>query len=235
MKKIKIGDNNKEIEVTLIRKNVKNINLRVKESGEIIVTANKDIDEEYIIDFLKRKMNWIIKHRDNFDERKKLKVKRENLIKENNIMFLGNIYKINGVKSNKEYVKFGINDIYVFLENKEDINRLQSLLDKWYKEKTLEVFSKVYSKMFKKFRRYNIPHVEIRVRKMKTRWGSCNPYKKRITLNSELITRNIECIEFVMAHELAHLVHANHSKDFYRVLEDIMPDWKEKKEILGSI
>lgn len=235
MKTLKINNNGKEIYVTLIRKNVKNVNLRVKETGEIVVTANKTVDEEYIIDFLKRKMGWIIKHRDNFNERKKIKEKRENIIKENNIIYLGNVYKIKGVKSNKEYVKLGKDEIYVFLEEKDNLNEINLSIKKWYKEKINEVFLKVYRETFKKFKRYNIKHVEIRARKMKRRWGSCNPYKRVITLNSELITRDIKCIEFVMAHEIAHLVHANHSKDFYKVLEDIMPDWKNRKDALGNI
>ncbi len=235
MKKLKINKNEKEIEVTLIRKNVKNINLRVKDSGEITVTANNKVDEEYIIDFLKRKMDWILKHIDEFEERKKLKVKKEKLLKDNNIIYLGNIYKIKGVKSNKEYVKLGKDEIYVFLKDKDNLHKINLALNRWYKDKINEIFLKVYRETFKKFKRYNIKHVEIKSRKMKRRWGSCNPNDRIITLNSELITRNIECIEFVMAHELAHLVHANHSKDFYEVLEDVMPDWKSRKEALGSI
>lgn len=235
MKKLKINKNEKEIEVTLIRKNVKNINLRVKESGEITVTANNKVDEEYIIDFLKRKMDWILKHIDEFEERKKLKVKKEKLLKDNNIIYLGNIYKIKGVKSNKEYVKLGKDEIYVFLEDKDNLYKINLALNRWYKGKINEIFLKVYRETFKRFKRYNIKHVEIKSRKMKRRWGSCNPSNRIITLNSELITRNIECIEFVMAHELAHLVHANHSKDFYEVLEDVMPDWKSRKEALGNI
>ena len=143
MKKLKINKNEKEIEVTLIRKNVKNINLRVKDSGEITVTANNKVDEEYIIDFLKRKMDWILKHIDEFEERKKLKVKKEKLLKDNNIIYLGNIYKIKGVKSNKEYVKLGKDEIYVFLKDKDNLHKINLALNRWYKDKINEIFLKV--------------------------------------------------------------------------------------------
>ena len=61
------------------------------------------------------------------------------------------------------------------------------------------------------------------------------PFKRKITLNSELIKVPYECIEFVMAHELAHLVEQNHSKDFYKVLDDVMKDWKCRKEIIDKV
>ncbi|CAC9587858.1 Putative predicted metal-dependent hydrolase [Bathymodiolus heckerae thiotrophic gill symbiont] len=67
---------------------------------------------------------------------------------------------------------------------------------------------------------------QVRIRKMKTRWGSCNPEKSYINLNSELIKAPIQCIEYVIFHELAHLIHPNHDKGFYTYLTIHMPNWK---------
>jgi predicted metal-dependent hydrolase len=67
---------------------------------------------------------------------------------------------------------------------------------------------------------------------MKTRWGSCNPSKGYINLNSELIKKAKESIEYVIFHELTHLVHLNHSKEFYNYLDTYMPDWRKRKDKL---
>lgn len=234
MKELNITHNGEIITFILIRKNVKNINLRVKVTGEIIVTANPRVEEEYIIDFLKRKMPWIIGHREKFKERREAIQKEKDRTFEDGIWYLGKIYKVRAVKSEKEYVKRGKDEIYVFLKDKDNERRVNILLNKWYRERCIEIFTSIYGIMFKKFGSYMIPHVDIKVRKMKSRWGSCNPVKKRVTLNSELMKTPMECIEFVIAHELAHLVEANHSKAFYEVLTRVMPDWKERKEILNK-
>lgn len=232
MKELNITHNGKIIKCVLIRKNVKNINLRIKQTGEIIVTASDRVEEQYIINFLERKMPWIIKHAKKFKERRELVKKEEEKIDKESIWYIGKIYKVKAVRSDKEYIKRGKDTIYIFLKDNDNENRVNRVLDKWYREECIEVFKSIYAVIFKKFGSYVIPHVDIKVRKMKSRWGSCNPVKKIITLNSELMKTPIECIEFVIAHELAHLVEANHSKAFYEVLTNIMPDWKQRKDKL---
>ena len=81
---------------------------------------------------------------------------------------------------------------------------------------------------------YNIERPEIYVRNMTTRWGSCIPSKKRIGLNLQLIKADERCIEQVILHELIHFIHPNHSKNFYFILTQIMPDWKDRKNDLDT-
>lgn len=76
---------------------------------------------------------------------------------------------------------------------------------------------------------------EWRIRKMKTRWGSCNPVARRIWLSLELAKKPPECLEYVVVHEMAHLIEANHSKRFYALMDRFMPDWRERKERLESV
>ena len=76
--------------------------------------------------------------------------------------------------------------------------------------------------------------INVRIRKMKTRWGSCNKTKKYINLNLNLIKKPKICIEYVVFHELAHLIYPNHSKDFYNYLSLYMSDWKEREKILNE-
>ncbi len=70
---------------------------------------------------------------------------------------------------------------------------------------------------------------------MKTRWGSCNTQKGFINLNLELIKKTKICIEYVIFHELVHLIYPNHSKEFYKYLTLYMPDWEERKEKLEDV
>jgi len=90
---------------------------------------------------------------------------------------------------------------------------------------------KLYQKIFKK---HGLNQPNILVRKMKTLWGSCTPTKDKITLNEYLLKADIRCIQYVILHELTHLIYPNHSKEFYDFLTIHMPDWKERKKQLDN-
>ena len=69
---------------------------------------------------------------------------------------------------------------------------------------------------------------------MTSRWGSCIPSRCKITINKNLIYSPFECLEYVVLHEVAHLIEANHSKNFYAIIEKVMPDWKTRKKLLNN-
>lgn len=89
-------------------------------------------------------------------------------------------------------------------------------------------------KFYPEFKKYKIKEPGISLRAMKTRWGSCTPGKGTIRFNLMLVDKPQECVEYVVVHELAHLVHGNHSKDFWAVVEEILPDWKARKKRLNE-
>ena len=95
-------------------------------------------------------------------------------------------------------------------------------------QKAQSIFNEVIQSSFEKFSRYNIPFPTIQIRQMKKRWGSCTPTGK-IILNPELIKAPKACIEYVIIHELCHLVHPNHNIAFLNLQEKIMPEWKKWK------
>lgn len=103
------------------------------------------------------------------------------------------------------------------------------LLNEWYLLKSQNYFKKIIAKYSKLV---NVEIQNIRIRQMKTRWGSCNSAKSYINLNTELIKKASNTIEYVIFHELAHLIHPNHSREFYNYLSTYMPDWKKRKERL---
>jgi len=101
------------------------------------------------------------------------------------------------------------------------------------KEETEMLFASVMEKMYPSFEKHGVPFPVVRIRKMKSRWGSCIPAKKVVTLNSRLMNYSLRCIEYVVVHELCHFLEPNHSPRFYKRMTEVMPDWEERKRELN--
>lgn len=96
------------------------------------------------------------------------------------------------------------------------------------------IFTEILDEVYPAFIPYGIARPKVRIRTMKSCWGSCLVNKGIITLNRKLLMKPRECIEYVVVHELCHFVHPNHSKQFYGFMEQFMPDWKERKRRLNE-
>ena len=83
-------------------------------------------------------------------------------------------------------------------------------------------------------KKYHLKKPKITIRTMTSRWGSCTPAKCKITINKNLIYPPQKCLEYIVLHELAHLIEANHSERFYAIIAEIMPNWKERRKILNE-
>jgi predicted metal-dependent hydrolase len=212
------------MEVLIVKKDVKNINLKVKPSGEVILTAPNDSNDNEIAYVLKKRAEWIEKKIAYFDEHRALYVKE--YVSGENFCYLGRNYRLKVIESLEEYVKLQRGYLYVFMKDTNDYEKKRRLLKAWYRQKATIHFKKAIEK-YKPIVNQEI--ATVRVREMKTRWGSCNPAKGYINLNLKLIEKPTECIEYVVFHELAHLVHANHSVKFYNYLNLFMSDWKRRK------
>jgi predicted metal-dependent hydrolase len=108
---------------------------------------------------------------------------------------------------------------------------LEEQLQKWYRQRASIVFEEMLEEVLPKFKKYKIQKPTLVIRKMSKRWGSCTPTGK-IILNTELIKAPKGSIEYVIIHELTHLVHRNHTKPFFDLLSRILPDWKKWKDSL---
>lgn len=142
--------------------------------------------------------------------------------------FLGKQYPIKVNVSTRNSVVFENETIVIFTKSQELV---ESLLDRWYLEQAKRVFQEIAIPLVKQMAKYNVLPKSFSIRKMKTRWGSCSR-KGSISLNLHLIKLPEQCIKEVILHELCHLVHFNHSKDFYALMTAEMPEWKVwKKEL----
>ena len=107
-------------------------------------------------------------------------------------------------------------------------------INKWYLKMAKSIFKEEFDKMYNAFV-YDIPYPTLTIRKMKTRWGVCNTKACKITLNLELIKKSPIYLDYVIIHELSHLLHPNHSKAFWQCVEDNFKDYKKiRKELKNS-
>lgn len=204
--------NNEDYNIIVEKKiSTKNIYIRVKEDLNIYVTCNTFTSNKEIINLIKNNEKRLIKM---IERRKKTKEKEESFY------YLGKKYDL--VYLNKPGITFG--EEKVFVNNDFDLN-------KWYLKMANIIFKEELDKMYKTFI-YDIPYPSLTIRKMKTRWGVCNTKTHRVTLNLELIKKDIIYLDYVIVHELSHLLHPNHSKEFWQCVEDNFKDYKKiRKEL----
>ncbi|WP_103574324.1 M48 family metallopeptidase [Campylobacter concisus] len=212
--------------VKIVRKDVKNITLKVRPNGEAILTAPKTASDEHIKFIIEKRAKWIAQKRAFFAS---FKTPQKEYVSGEDFKYLGRSYRLKVVQSKEERVKLQRGYLELFVKDKNDLERKRNLVYEWYNEKATLYFFNILQE-FNKIVKQDIKSVKIR--QMKTRWGSCNPYKSYINLNIELIKKPKACIEYVVFHELAHLLYPNHSKKFYDYLTLYMPDWQKRKEIL---
>ena len=212
--------------VKIVRKDVRNITLKVRPNGEAILTTPKAASDEHIKFIIEKRAKWIAKKHTFFAS---FKTPQKEYVSGEDFKYLGRSYRLKVVQSKEERVKLQRGYLELFVKDKSDLERKRNLVYEWYNEKAMLYFFNILQE-FNKIVKQDIKSVKIR--QMKTRWGSCNPYKSYINLNIELIKKPRACIEYVVFHELVHLLYPDHSKKFYDYLTLYMPDWQKRKEIL---
>ena len=146
--------------------------------------------------------------------------------------FLGTSLCLKVKEAETERVETDGTYLCLYLKQTENFTKKERLVQQWFKEQTVQVFSEIIESIYPQFEKYGVPYPKITIRSMTSRWGSCQPVKARITLNAWLIATPKECIEYVIVHEFAHFIHPNHSKQFWAFVESMMPDYRERKTML---
>ena len=226
--------NNQKITYELNRKNVKNLNLRIKTDGTISVSANYRISEERIESFLIENSDFIFKALKKYEEYEKNKPAENKLLTGEKIKILGSERTLKVEEGNSNSVYFDKNFLLLKVKDVTDFELKQRLIEKWKKEQATKVVTEICDVMYPYFKNYVPVFPEIKFRKMTSRWGLCRPKSNILTFNTALIEVPVECIEYVVAHEFTHFLEANHSRDFYNKLGNIMPDWKIRRNILNN-
>ncbi len=223
-----------ELRYFLSYKKVKNINLRVKGDGTVLVSAGEKVSIAKIEAFIISRWDNIQGHLKRFEQIREEALGINNTLGADEFYLLGKIVKLNVSESKKEEIYTDGEYIYLKMDNVEDEERKKKIVRYFLERFTEDYLEKVVDVMYSRFGRYNIPYPKLKFRNMKSRWGSCMPYKSQVNLNKKLIQVPSECIEYVILHELAHFVHLNHSKEFYGVVSALMPDYLERKKKLSG-
>lgn len=226
--------NNREINYELNRKNVKNLNLRIKPDGTISVSVNNRVSQEKIDSFLVEHSDFILNTLKKYEEYEKNKPKEIEFITGDIVSVLGTDRTLKVENGTKNTVTC---DKYILTLTVKDINDFElkkKVIEKWKKEQATKLVTEICEAMYPYFEKYVPEFPQIKFRKMTSRWGSCQPKSNILTFNTLLIETPVKCIEYVVAHEFTHFLEANHSKNFYGKLEKIMPDWKQRKKLLNS-
>lgn len=220
------------VEYDLERKNVKNLNLRIKADQSIYVSANKNVSERIIQDFLQSKSDYILKALDRYAEMAKYASKPKMYVDGESFRILGHDLRLKVIQGKRNYV---VSDgIYITMTVKDtsDTAMKQRTMDNWIKKMCQENIQSICESVYTKFQKYAVDFPTLRFRNMVSRWGSCQPKRKVLTFNIALIEAPLSCIEYVVTHEFVHFLQPNHSREFYKYLNMFMPDWKERKDAL---
>lgn len=201
------------IEVQIVRKNNKNIYMRFIDQHTLVVTSNRLVSEREIAKIIEKNMKAIVK----MWQKKEQEEQRDAFF-----CYLGRQYTrvFDGVTKEVEFVSDNV------------IAKDEKTLEKFYKQECLRVFTKELDRILPYFQ--NIPHFTLKIRTMKTRWGVNNRSNNTITLNSELLKKDIDLLDYVIIHELCHFYEANHSPRFWAWVSKYYPDYKLARKRLRS-
>ncbi|MBR6034269.1 MAG: M48 family metallopeptidase [Clostridia bacterium] len=202
----------------IIRKNIKNFYIQIKD-GKVYVKAPRKMPESEIAKLLKKKEEWIKKSVQNQE------TKAEN--SKQYLELLGEKYFIQFVPSNRECIEIEGSKAYLY--TKEDTQKeREKLIKNLYKKYALKQYTATTEKMMQVT---GLSPDSWKIRDIKSAWGSCSS-KRAITLSLNLVQKREELIEYVVLHELCHLKHMNHSKDFWNLVGKYMPNYKAcRKEL----
>lgn len=205
----------------------KTLGITVTPESEVLIKAPLNAKKERIQEILYKRAPWILKQQSFFLSFQPRAAERRFVSGETHL-YLGRQFRLKVILSKDESVKLLHGELVVKSPNSA---RVKPLVKAWYLAKAKEKFQELSEKWIERFKTEKVEPSRLVLREMPLRWGSCTP-KGKIILNPELIKAPRGCIEYVIIHELCHLVYQNHSADFFRLQTRYMPDWEKWKERL---
>jgi len=208
----------------------KTLGISISPELKISVKAPIDVPLEKVKERIKKRATWIMKQQSFFLSFHPKMPERRYVSGETHL-YLGRQYQLKVMIGKKNEVKYKGRFIEVITRDKIKTKGLVLL---WYREKAKDKFAEIAEPLIQRFKKYKIEPKEIYIQEMPTRWGSCTKSGK-IILNPELIKAPKGCIEYVIIHELCHLVYHNHTQKFIDLQSKEMPDWEKWKSQLEKL
>ena len=208
----------------------KNLKIIVNPNKEVVVEAPINTNLELISNKVKKRAKWIYKQINFFDEFHPLTPPREYESGETHY-YLGKQYILKVKEDIKNSVELFDNNLIINVKYRDNRKLIKDIIYSWYLNQAKIIFQNKLKEIEEKLDRYNFKSNKLIIKKLETRWGSCSKFGT-ITLNTELIKAPMNCIKYVILHELCHIKYKNHNQKFFRMLESVMPDWKKWKDKL---
>lgn len=221
-----------DINVEVIQKNIKHLHLRVyPPNGRVKVSAPKSMAVNTIRLFVNSKMDWIKKQQIKLRAQAR-EAPREYVDRESHY-FNGKRYLLEVIEHNAPAkVRMNSQTIELFVRPQTPREKRRSLLNEWYRQQLKHAVPQIIEKYEKMM---DVRVCEFGIKLMKTKWGTCNPKAKRIWLNLELAKKPSECLEYIVVHEMVHLLEPSHNARFVSYMDKFMPKWRFYKEELNRL
>ncbi len=214
--------------------NRKYLSITVHPDLRITAKAPAGYDSEIIHNHLKKRASWIAKQLNYFEQLQPLPTERKFVSGETHY-YLGRQYRLRIRKGKPARVRLMGRFFEMELADTNDRKKAKKLMLDWYSKHAKELLLRRLGQYAPIFERMGAFVQEVRFRRMKKRWGSCCSEAGIIILNTELVKAPIHCIDYVLIHELCHLICPHHDKKFYHLLGRILPDWEKRKERLEKV
>jgi len=233
MEEVKVLNIASQLSIDVVRKDIKNMHLAVyPPSGRVRIAAPLRIDDEAVRLFAISKITWIRKHQRNFlaQERQPAREFKER----ESHYFLGKRYLLRIIEQEAPPKVVFKSKTYIDLYSrpKSTTEQRQTIINEWYRAELKKLIQPIIDKWEKQI---GVTVDDWQVKQMKTKWGTCNIDKKRIWLNLELAKKPIHCLEYIIVHEMIHLLERHHNDRFQTLMEMYMPRWKFYKEELNRL
>jgi predicted metal-dependent hydrolase len=228
-KNLKIDLNNFSFDVIL--KNIKSINIRISAPlAQVKISAPRRVSLRKIKTFIAAKLDWIEASRQKILSQKYDPPKRYKDGESHD--FFGKKYSLRIIEKNQK-PNVEIQGDHLILQIRPSFKKLQKekLLQNWYRAELKQAMPVMIEKWEREMK---VKVLEFNVKKMTTRWGTCNPSAKRIWVSLELAKRPIECLEYIVVHEMVHLLERKHNARFHAFMDRFLPEWKRANKMLKS-
>lgn len=216
------------IEIIIRRKPIKNMYLRIEqETLQVVISASLRVPATDIERFVLSKANWL-QQKLAFLAKRRLVFAAQETAGES-LWLWGKKYAVRFIPG-REKIVIAENEV-IFFGSKEESSteKLTKCIDKLYRQQLAQQVEK-FAAFWQK--RLQLTADGWRIRKMKTRWGTCNTFSRMITINYNLVRLPVECLEYIIVHELAHLYEPSHNSRFKNFLTQNLPDWKQRESLL---
>lgn len=225
---LELGD----ISIDVIRKDIKNLHLSVHPpSGRIRIAAPERMTSDAIRAFAIAHIGWIRKNQHKILCQAREPI-REYVERESHFLWGVRVLLqvVEGAPATR--VEAGHRRLVLFLKAGTRWEERHALVEGWYRDELRRAAAPLVSKLAAKL---EVQAPRIIVQRMRTKWGSCNPEKGNIRLNTELAKKPLECLEYVVLHELSHLRERTHTPEFYAILDRFMPQWRAIRRLMNDL